>query len=280
MRRLQKNDGTERHLKVARYHSRRCRERLDDALFKTLLEEIEQHRMGLRAKARGLEDLEDELTDLTADVDAAELSLEEQVRDLFDDLAKLDRKNPELGAHGKVFPRGLGGVINPEGESQLGAIAAFRTRLGEFAGQPSIAPSIKGLDLSINNFKQKLEAQKKGDERYAAGFTEEQMARTAVREQLNSAYSRLGDRYKSNPDYAERFFPKDARAGASALSRAEDRGRAQGKAETLLRLLAHRAIPVPQEDKDKVLAVVDVAKVEQWLERALTETSLAAILAE
>jgi hypothetical protein len=280
MRRLQKNDGTERHLKVARYHSRRCREKLDDGLFKTLFDEIEQRRMALRHKARGLEDLEDELTDLTADLDASELTLEEQVRDLADDLAKLDRRNPELGAYGKAFPKGLGGVINPEGENQIAAITAFRTRLGEFAAHPAVAPSIKGLDVSISNFKQKIEAQKKGDARYAEAFTEEQMARTAVREQLNSAYSRLGDRYKSNPDYAERFFPKDARTGASAISRAEDRGRSQGKAEALLRLLEHRAIPVPLEDKDKLLATIDLDKISLWFERALTETTLAAILAE
>jgi NTP pyrophosphatase (non-canonical NTP hydrolase) len=280
MRRLQKNDGTERHLKVARYHSRRCRERGEDSLCKVLFDEIEQARQALRSKARNLEDIEDELTDLTADVDAAEIALEEQVRDIFDDFAKLDRKNPELGAHGKAFPKGLGGVINPEGESQLAAIASFRTRVSEFNAYPGVQHSIDALDVSIANFKQKLEAQKQGEERSAEAFTQEQLARTSVREQLNSAFSRLGDRYKSNPDYAERFFPKDARSGSTALSRAEERGRAQGKAESLLRLLESKKIPVPQEDKEKILGANDIDKQDLWFGRALSETNLAAILAE
>jgi hypothetical protein len=279
MRRLQKNDGTDRHLRAARYHSRRCREKKAEAqFFEELLEESEAKRQALLEKARAVEDKEDELIELTADADGAELSLEDTVRDIADDLGKADRRSPELGAYAKVLPRGVGGVINPEGESQMTAIVAFRSRLNEFKDHPLVQPSLAALDTAIHTLRLRLDSKRACEEALAALFAEEQALRTKVREQLNGAHGRLSTRYQSNPSLADRFFIKDARAGSSAVSRAEERGRAAGKAESFLTLLEGKGIAVPEEEKSKILETLDIAKLERWFAKAITETTLAAIL--
>lgn len=280
MRRLHKTDGTERHLKTFRYHSRRCREKAEsDPLFQDLLEKSEKVRTELRDKKREIEDKEDQFIDATAEADAAELALEDLVRDIGGDLAKADRRNPELNAFQKVLPKNVGGVIDPEGESQLPEIVAFRSRLEEFKALPDVAEVLPTLDTAIATFRLRLEAKKGIDEELTKLFSQEQSLRTAGREQMTSAHARLTDRYKSKPGLADRFFPKDARAGSSARSQAEERGRAQGKIESLLSLLAHKGLALPEEERAKISETTDIAKLDRWFTRALTEATLAAILA-
>lgn len=54
-------------------------------------------------------------------------------------------------------------------------------------------------------------------------------------------------------------------------------GRAVGKAEALLQVLEHRALPAPVALRERVLGTADESLLQRWLGRALTADSLAAV---
>jgi hypothetical protein len=57
-------------------------------------------------------------------------------------------------------------------------------------------------------------------------------------------------------------------------------GRAEAKAHDVLTVLRVRGIPVPDAARERILAETDLDRLERWLERAIVEPSLAAILDE
>jgi hypothetical protein len=59
--------------------------------------------------------------------------------------------------------------------------------------------------------------------------------------------------------------------------RGRDLGRAEGKAETLLRLLQRRFGDVPQAARDRI-ANADVASLDRWLDRVIDAADLASVL--
>jgi hypothetical protein len=71
---------------------------------------------------------------------------------------------------------------------------------------------------------------------------------------------------------------KEARAEARALGR--DEGLALGEANALLTVLRGRGIPVPDSDRERILAEKDPARIERWIEKAVIATSLAEVLGE
>jgi hypothetical protein len=69
---------------------------------------------GLKTKVREAEDFDDTDVTATAAADAAEIALENVIRDSDAELAKLDRADPTLNSQRAVFPEGFGQVIDPE----------------------------------------------------------------------------------------------------------------------------------------------------------------------
>jgi hypothetical protein len=57
-------------------------------------------------------------------------------------------------------------------------------------------------------------------------------------------------------------------------------GRAQGEANALLTVLRGRCIPVPDSDRERILAERDPTRIERWIEKAILATSLADVLDE
>jgi hypothetical protein len=55
---------------------------------------------------------------------------------------------------------------------------------------------------------------------------------------------------------------------------------AQGEARALLTVLRVRGIDVPEADRERVLAQGDPERLQRWLERAATATTLAQVLDE
>jgi hypothetical protein len=51
-------------------------------------------------------------------------------------------------------------------------------------------------------------------------------------------------------------------------------GRAEGRAEALLAVLAARHIEVPADARARILACTDIAVLDQWLARAVSASSL------
>ncbi|WP_097924681.1 MULTISPECIES: hypothetical protein [Streptomyces] len=57
-------------------------------------------------------------------------------------------------------------------------------------------------------------------------------------------------------------------------------GRIEGRAEDILRILAVRGVPVPDEARQRITACKDLAVLDVWFERAVTATTVDAVLAE
>ncbi len=55
----------------------------------------------------------------------------------------------------------------------------------------------------------------------------------------------------------------------------EARGEAKGKADALLQILAARGLEISHDARARVLACQDLARLDAWLTRALTATSVA-----
>ncbi len=215
MRRLRSSDGTPAHRRTARYHVSRCK--LGTApIHTTLTAEMSAKAAALVTKARAAEDTDDTVTETGAAVDAAEIAVENTIRELDGALVQVDRDNPQLGAQAATFPEGFGAVIDPEGGEQLKVLPALLVRVDPFKAEPTIAPVLAKLATATATFKTALTAAKTADEAYDAAFAEEVAARTAVREQLESAYGRLRDFYKARPALAEGFFLKDGGARSAA----------------------------------------------------------------
>ncbi|MFS8065123.1 MAG: hypothetical protein ACMG6S_02005 [Byssovorax sp.] len=164
----------------------------------------------LKAKAREVEDYDDTDVEAAAAADTAETAVENLIRDIDADLARLDRADPTLNAQRAVFPEGFGQVIDPEGDAQLVVLPALGVRLGAFKAHPTIAAHLDKLAAAGAALKTALAAGDAADASIDALFAEEQAARQAIRVQLESAYGRLRDLYKTRPALAEAFFLKES----------------------------------------------------------------------
>lgn len=69
---------------------------------------------------------------------------------------------------------------------------------------------------------------------------------------------------------------------AREIGRKEGReqGQRQGRADAVLTILRVRGIPVSDAERERVLAERDPDRLERWLERAISATSLAELLGE
>jgi hypothetical protein len=281
MKQLQEADGTDKHLRAIFFHTNRCQERTDD-LFLALAAEGLAKRTALRNAARSVEDKDEELSVLSAESSATELEVERLVLDVASDLKKLDRKSPQMNAFKQVFSEkgGSDTVIRPEGESQLTSLTSFMTRLRKFSDQPLLKETYTELEASIQIFKEKLKAKKAQEEKRDQLFTEEILARKAIRQQLNSAHGRLKDLFQADPDQAEAYFLSDPRAGSSAIANAEERGRVQAKVDYLLKLLDSKAIVLTEEKKKEIMTTIDATLLDAWFTRALVASSLDTVFIE
>ncbi|HZH16181.1 MAG TPA: hypothetical protein VE057_17660 [Archangium sp.] len=57
-----------------------------------------------------------------------------------------------------------------------------------------------------------------------------------------------------------------------------EQGRAQGRAEDVLRILAARGLLVSEQARLRILSCTDVALLDRWFDRALTAPSLSEVL--
>lgn len=213
MRRLRPTEGTPAHRRASCYHMAKCLSG-SATLHATLHTEMSARYAALKAKAREAEDAEDAAVNATANVDLAEAGLENVIRDLAAELAKLDRSDPSLNAEKTVFPEGFGKEIEPEGEEQLTILPTLRVRIDAFKANASITAALTRLESAETALRTALAAGAQASTKVDAIFEEEQVARRAVREQLESAHGRLRDLYKARPALAERFFLSDASSRA------------------------------------------------------------------
>jgi hypothetical protein len=163
----------------------------------------------LRDQSRLVEDARAEAIDSTAAADEAELALEDLLRDIDGDLAKLDREDPSMNARAAVFPGGFGAAIDPEGDEQLEALTKLRVRLTAFSSNPIVAGALTKLDAAESALRGALKTEDAAEDKVEGLFAQELQARREIREQLESAFGRLRDLYKARPAVVERFFLRE-----------------------------------------------------------------------
>ena len=207
MQHFRDTDGTPAHRKGLRFHAAKCRSG-GTPLHTALRAEALVVYGILKVKARASEDAEDDLADARAESDTTEIAFENAVRDLDNDLERLDRETPGLNARLAIFPDGFGAVIEPEGEKQLEVIPALEARIKPFETQPALTTSLAKFATTKSNFKVALAAEDTASDAVETAFAEEIVARAAARAQLTSAHARLRDLYKTRPAQAEAFFMK------------------------------------------------------------------------
>ena len=233
MRRLRETDGSPSHRRHGRYHMAQCRD--VGPTHNQLRGEMSPLFTGLKAAAQACADAEDAAVDTMADLDRAEVRIENAIRDIDAEAEKLDRSDATLNARKAVFPQGFGAEIDPEGEAQLGVLPALRVRLAPFAAKGGMPAAIAELDLAEAGLRAAVLADAGAEEEVERRFAEELAARSAIRVQLESAYGRLKDVYKARLALAERFFlnegsrkPKKAKPPGTpapeAASKATEKG--------------------------------------------------------
>jgi hypothetical protein len=68
----------------------------------------------------------------------------------------------------------------------------------------------------------------------------------------------------------QQFFSETMR---KSFAQGEAKGKAEGAAKALLRVLERRAITVSDAQREKILACTDIATLEGWLDKAVTAAS-------
>jgi hypothetical protein len=207
MESLKEQDSTEKHRSRARYHQGACTQSKVPAI-SGLADEIEPLCDDMIAKERQIEDAQDQVVIATAVADGEEIVAEDIVRDVHAELGSQDRKDPTLGSQVKVFPHGFGPVINEENEDQFAPLATLHVDIAPFVTLEPVAALMATLDAQEVVLGEKLEVKKGANDRVTTLKAELKIAKTKVREQLQSAYGRLRDIHKSNPKLAERYFDR------------------------------------------------------------------------
>ncbi|MDI1483467.1 hypothetical protein [Polyangium sp. y55x31] len=210
MRRLRPTDGTPLHKRAAQYHLAKLTTG-GAPIHQELHAEMAAKYADLKAKARAVEDAEDDASAASALADHAEIKLENTIRDIDADLGKLDRQVPTLSAQIIVFPHGYGAEIDPEGAAQLAGLPALRARIAQFSAHGIVIEALARFDAAHEAFAKAIEAEEKAEALVDTLFAEELEARRAIREQFESAYGRLRDHYKARPALVEEFFLKEGR---------------------------------------------------------------------
>ena len=80
---------------------------------------------------------------------------------------------------------------------------------------------------------------------------------------------------------AQRRNFERGRAEGEAKGRAEGeaKGRAEGEAAALLKIVTRRGLTLTAEQRRRIMGCTDVAMLERWLDRALSVSSVAELLA-
>jgi len=73
-------------------------------------------------------------------------------------------------------------------------------------------------------------------------------------------------------DFARRYF---GQGKAEGMAEGKAEGMAEGKAEAVLAVLAARRIAVPDEVRARITTCADLALLDRWLARAVTERATA-----
>jgi hypothetical protein len=90
-----------------------------------------------------------------------------------------------------------------------------------------------------------------------------------VNEATRRALETMMKGYEYQSDFAKKYV---------AQGRTE--GEARGEARALLATLRVRGIPVPEVERERILAERDTERLERWVERAVVATSIAEVLEE
>jgi hypothetical protein len=208
MRRLRPTDGTPVHKRAARYHDSKL---VADGgpLHQQLHGEMAPLLATLIAKERAVDDARDAAVAAQALEDHHETNFENLIRDIDADLGKLDRVDATLNARATVFRDGFGKEIEPDGDAQVAITSDLRDRLAKFAGQGVVADHLTKFDVYVEALKNAVSATNAAEDLVDKVFAEENEARRAIREQLESAYGRLRAHYKATPAKAETFFLRE-----------------------------------------------------------------------
>ncbi|MEO7596711.1 MAG: hypothetical protein ABI134_36235 [Byssovorax sp.] len=215
MQRFQETDGTEPHRKGIRFHAGKLLG-VDTPLHQALRVEALTSYGTLKTAERAHSDAVDDEAEARARGDASEITFENGLRGLDNALVNFDRDHPGRGARGAVFPNGFGEVIEPDGEAQLTVLPAFHVRLTPFRQEPDLQQALTKLDDAETAFRKALVEEDAAITTTATAFAAEIAARAGVRHQIESAYGRLRDFYKTQPTEAERFFMKLGRRDGKA----------------------------------------------------------------
>lgn len=208
MRRLRPSDGTPTHKRAARYHDSKLVAE-GGPLHLQLHAEMAPLLATLITKERAVDDAGDASVGMQAVEDHHETNFENLIRDIDADLGKLDRSNPALNARTTVFPDGYGKEIEPDGDAQVAVTPPLRIRLAKFAGNAVVDDYLTKFDTHVEALTAAVSATNAAEALVEKLFAEENDARRAIREQLESAYGRLRAHYKANPAKAEAFFLRE-----------------------------------------------------------------------
>jgi hypothetical protein len=99
-----------------------------------------------------------------------------------------------------------------------------------------------------------------------------------VADQILLRFQHVLGRQPSRTSEEEEFLVTMYSTWEHAREEGQTQGRAEGRADALLTVLRARGVPVADAERDRILAERDPARLERWLERAVSASSIAAVL--
>lgn len=205
MFRLIAEDTTATHLNAARFHARACaRYAATQAVGRAMAPLIAD----AKAKQRAWEDARDAESDAHADLWVADADADDLLRALWADAMAADRKDASLALAKALFPEGLTPAVRPVGLDEGAAVDEVAKRLADprLASQPLVKQYAPLLAKGRADVTAAGAGYVKAKQATAAAGVMVDMAKSAIREQLEASFGALHEVFKAQPARAERFF--------------------------------------------------------------------------
>ncbi len=104
-------------------------------------------------------------------------------------------------------------------------------------------------------------------------------------DQVQEALMQSGfEGYEYQSEFARKYVAQgraegEAKGKAEGKAEGEAKGKAEGKADALLAVLAARALPLSEEQRQRILACRDLVQLDRWIARAVSVTTAAELFA-
>jgi tetratricopeptide (TPR) repeat protein len=196
-------DSADKHLRAARMHMRRCANIKGSSEFAAAIKpfflNLKEKKKATDVKVEEKEDAYDLAMYYDAELDA-------EIKFLFNECEKYDRKNPGALSMKKVFPQGkFSPITTMNYEKQIGAVKQLILRLKSLGENHPLFPSVAEITSKMEDSDNAIDTYKKAVSAEKIALGEEGIAKSALAARYEKNY--LHARDTLGRAIAEKLFP-------------------------------------------------------------------------